>query len=91
MVTMTTMIDYQLLLHRGGGGGGGGGSAMPQFNLEVVEEHKLAGMICVQPLSDICGIVEARRHCCHSRGLLGGGRGLATCTPAGRWDGQQRQ
>ncbi len=29
----------------GRGGGGGGGSTNPQFNVEVVNERKLAGMI----------------------------------------------
>ncbi len=41
---MTAMIDYWLLLRRGGGGGGGG-STKPQFNIEVVNERKLTGMI----------------------------------------------
>ncbi len=71
---MTTMIDYWLLLLRGGRGGGGGGSTKPQVGVNVIDERKLAGMICAQPLPDICRIAKARRcHHCHHRGLLGVG------------------
>ncbi len=82
-------MPYALLPARGGGGPAGGGSTKPQFDLEVVKERKLAGMICAQPPLEVHGIVEAHR--CRRRGLLGGGRGLAACAAAVCWNGREWQ
>ncbi len=72
MVTMTTMIDYWLLLCCGGEGRGGG-SIKSQFDVKLVVECKLVGMIWAQPPLDICGIVNARHCRCCCCGLLAGG------------------
>ncbi len=53
----------------------------PQLNLEVVEVRKLAGMICVQPPPDVCGIVKARCRPHHCRGLRGEGVGWPHAPP----------
>ncbi len=89
---MTTMIDYWLLLRRGGQGGGRGGSTKPQFDVKVVNERKLAGMICMQPQLDVSGVVEAcrppqaarrgeragRMRCCRSLGWTAMAIAIAT-------------
>ncbi len=87
--TMTTMIDYWLFLSHGGGGGRGGGSTKPHFDLEVIKECKLVGMICMQPPPE-----SLRDHQGLPPPLLlpwaaGGGRGLAACAAAGHQNGWQ--
>ncbi len=56
-----------------GRGGEGGGSIKFQFDVEVINERKLVGMICMQPPLDVRGIVKARRCRRRRHGLPGGG------------------
>ncbi len=67
------MIDCYFIA--GEGGKGGGRLIKSQFDVEVVDEHKLVEMICTQPLLDACGIMKNCRCCCLRCGLLGGGEG----------------